>query len=329
MLARMASATLTGPEKAVIFLLSLDEKIAGPIVAEMSEDELRKLRAVAATMREVPSEAVEETYRDFVYRSSKAVAVPRGGLPYLRRLAARALGEERARTVFEDGVTSPLARLESAQPDVIANLLTKEPPQLAAAVLARFDPKTAASVLVAMPPDRQAAIMARVSRLTELPASTLEEVANALTAELPVGDGSTTIGIDGMAKAAEILNLTPKEFALEVLVALENEDANLSQDLRLAMFTFTDLVRLDSRAMRALLREVPTDRLTLALKNSPDEVMSAVFSGLSSRAAEVIRDELELLSNPKKADVERARREIVETALRLEAEGVLDLGRGE
>jgi flagellar motor switch protein FliG len=325
----MAGNTLTGPEKAVVFLLSLDEKVAAPIVAELSESELRKLRAVAATMREVPAEAVDDTYRDFVYRSSKAVAVPRGGLPYLRRLAVRALGEDRARSVFEDGVTSPLARLESAQPDVVANLLAKEPPQLAAAVLARFDPKTAASVLIAMPPERQAAIMARVSRLTELPASTLEEVANALTAELPVGDGSTTIGIDGMAKAAEILNLTPKDFALEVLTALEGEDATLSQDLRLAMFTFNELSRLDSRAMRSLLREVPTDRLTLALKGAPEEVLTAVFGGLSSRAAEVIRDELDLLSNPKKVEVERARREIVETALRLESEGAIDLGRGD
>jgi flagellar motor switch protein FliG len=325
----MAGNTLTGPEKAVVFLLSLDEKVAAPIVAELSESELRKLRAVAATMREVPAEAVDDTYRDFVYRSSKAVAVPRGGLPYLRRLAVRALGEDRARSVFEDGVTSPLARLESAQPDVVANLLAKEPPQLAAAVLARFDPKTAASVLVAMPAERQAAIMARVSRLTELPASTLEEVANALTAELPVGDGSTTVGIDGMAKAAEILNLTPKEFALEVITALEGEDPTLSQDLRLAMFTFNELVRLDSRAMRTLLREVPTDRLTLALKGAPDDVLTAVFGGLSSRAAEVIRDELELLANPKKAEIERARREIVETALRLESEGAIDLGRGD
>lgn len=319
---------LTGPEKAVVFLLSLDEKLAAPIVAELTEEEIKKLRTVAATMREVNADSVESTYKDFVGRCAKQVAVPRGGLPYLRRLAVRALGEDRARNVFEEGTTSPLARLEAAQPDTIAGLLAKEPPQLVAAILARLEPTAAASILTAMDPDRQAIVMSRVSRLTELPAGTLEEVASALAAELPTGEGATTVGIDGMSRAAAILNSAPKELATDVLTNIEVEQPDLSRDLRLAMFTFADLVRLDAKAMRTLLREIPTDKLTLALKGAPDEVLAAVFSGLSSRAAEVIRDELELLGNPRKPDIDAARTEIIETALRLESEGVLDLGRG-
>jgi flagellar motor switch protein FliG len=103
---------LTGPEKAVVFILSLEEKLAGPIVAELSEEELKKLRLVAATMREVKSDALDMTYRDFVERTSKAVAVPRGGLPYLRRLTVRALGEElQSRTPSRR--CSPKSRLSS------------------------------------------------------------------------------------------------------------------------------------------------------------------------------------------------------------------------
>ena len=319
---------LTGPEKAVVFLLSLDESVAGPIVSELSEGELKKLRAVASTMREVHADALDEAYTDFVARSSKAVAVPRGGLPYLRRLAAGALGEDRARAVFEDGVTSPLARLEAAPPDAVAALLSREPPQLAAAILARLDPQTAALVLGAMPPDRQAAVIRRVSRLSELPATTLEEVATALASELPSSEGAASIGIDGIAKAAQILNAAEKEVSGGVLGVLETGDPDLSRELKLAMFTFFDLVRLDPKAMRNLLKEVPTDRLTLALKGSPEEVMAAVFGGLSSRAVEVIRDELELIGNARKSDVDKARTEVIEAALRLESEGVLDLGRG-
>jgi len=328
MVVAASSNMLTGPEKAVVFILSLEEKLAGPIVAELTEEELKKLRLVAATMREVKSDALDMTYRDFVERSSKAVAVPRGGLPYLRRLTVRALGEERARNVFEEGVSSPLSRLEAAEPDTIASLLSKEPPQLAAAVLARLEPMAASLVLGAMPAERQALVMTRVTKLTELPAGTLEEVASALAAELPSGEGVTTLSVDGMARAAAILNAAPKEIAVGVLSTIELEQPDLSRDLRLAMFTFGDLIRLDSKSMRTLLREIPTDKLTLALKGAADDVMTAVFAGLSSRAAEVIRDELELLSNPRKADVDAARTEVIETALRLEAEGVLDLGRG-
>ena len=230
--------------------------------------------------------------------------------------------------MFEDGTTSPLARLEAAEPDTIAGLLAKEPPQLAAAILARIEPAAAAAVLAAMPPERQALVMCRVSRLTELPASTLEEVASALAAELPTGDGAATIGVDGMARAAAILNAAAKDTALDVLSTIEADQPELSRAIRLAMFTFADLARLTPKAMRSLLREIPTDRLTLALKSATDEIMRAVFTGLSSRAAEVIKDELELLSNPRKADIEAATTEVIETALRLEAEGVLDLGRG-
>ena len=99
----------------MLFLLSLDEEVAAPIVNELGKAELSKLRAVASTMREVRPDAVDDLYREFLEKSSSAVAVPRGGLPYLRRLTAGALGEERAREVFEDGVTSPLARLEAAR----------------------------------------------------------------------------------------------------------------------------------------------------------------------------------------------------------------------
>ena len=318
---------LTGPEKAVVFLLSLEEKTAGPIVAELTEAELRKLRAVASTMREVPADALDATYKDFVDQSSKAVAVPRGGLPYLRRLTVGAFGEDRARGVFEDGVTSPLARLEAAPAEAVAALLGREPPQPAAAILSRLEPGTAALVLAGMSSERQAAIVKRVSRLTEVPTSRLEEAAAALAAELPPSDGAASIGIDGMAKAAQILNAGEKDIAAEVLTYLELDNPDLSRELRLSMFTFSDLARLDSRAMRTLLREVPSDRLTTALKGAPEEVLAAVFGGLSQRAADVLRDDMELLPNPKKAELEKARTEIIETALRLEAEGQIDLGR--
>lgn len=317
---------LTGPEKAVLFLLSLDEEAARPIVRELGEDELRKMRAVAATMHEVPSGALEATFREFLERAATAVAVPRGGLAYLRRISAGALGEARAAAVFEEGVTSPFARLEAAPPDAVATLLADEPPQLAAAVLARLQPDAAAAILTAMPSDRQHVVVQYVSRLTELPASVLEDVANALVAELPTADAQTLVGIDGVARAAALLNAAGAG-AAAVLQNLEGEDPDLAMEVRQAMFTFDDLKRLDSRAMREILREVPTERLVLALKDASPEVTRVVFSGLSARAADLIRDDLEVLGRVRKGEVDAARREVVETALRLEAQGAVDLGR--
>lgn len=322
-----ARGVITNAEKAVLFLLSLDEAVAATVVRELGEVELRKLRAVASTMTEVPAGALDETFRDFLQRSTSAVAVPRGGLPYLRRLSAGALGEQAARDIFEDGVTSPLARLEGAPSDAVASLLEREPPQLVAAVLARLDPTRAAEIVAAMPLERQTTVVRYVGSMTELPAKVLEDVATALANELPTSDASTLVSVDGVSKAAALLNAGGRELSSAILQALAAEDPRLASEVQQAMLTFEDLRRLDPKSMRELLKDVQTERLTLALKGTSPEFMDAVLAGLSSRAAELLRDDLELLGKVKKSDVEAARKEIVETALRLESEGRVDLGR--
>ncbi|MEM1029389.1 MAG: FliG C-terminal domain-containing protein [Myxococcota bacterium] len=324
------AANLTGPEKAVLFLLSLEESVAAPIVGELEVADLKKLRAVAATMREVSADALDHTYAEFLERSGQAVAVPRGGLPYLRRLAAGAHGEPIAHEVFESvGDKSPLARLEAAPPEAIAALLESETPQLIGAVLARLDAATAAAVLTALPPEREIDVLSRLGRLQELPAAVLQDVARAVADELPAGDAETLISIDGVTKAADILKEVGRDPAGELLQQLEEADPDLARDMRMAMFQFEELERLDPRSMRTLLREMPTDRLTLALKGAEDPVMNAVFAGLSERAANLIRDDLEVLGKVRKADVEAAQQEVVQVALRLEADGAIDLGRGD
>jgi flagellar motor switch protein FliG len=224
-------------------------------------------------------------------------------------------------------VTSPLARLEGAAPEAVAALLAKEPPQLVAAIMARLEPRAAAAILGAMPTDRQSLVIAHVSQMTELPAKVVEDVASALVGELPTDDAATLVSVDGIAKAAEMLNAAGKEVSTEILSRMDETNSVLATEVRQAMFTFDDLRRLDARAMRELLREVPTERLTLALKGASPEVLGAVFGGLSARAAELIKDDLDLLGKVRRADLDAARKEVVEAALRLEAEGRIDLGR--
>jgi len=318
---------LTGPEKAVLFLLSLEEEVAAPIVNELSVPEMKKLREAASVMREVSADALDETYKEFVGRSSNAVAVPRGGLGYLKRLAAGALGSEMSAEVFGEGAVNPFMRLESAPPDAVAGLLAEESPQLVGAILARLEPRVAAHIMAAMPPEREAAVLAKVSRLTDLPAGMLRDVASAIAAELPESSAETLISIDGIAKAAEILNAAGRQQSQQVLETIEENQPELARDVRLAMFTFNDLISIDPRGMRTLLREVPTERLTIALKGAEPAIANAIFAGLSQRAAALIRDDLEVLGKVRSAEVEAARLEVVQVALRLEADGVLDLGR--
>jgi flagellar motor switch protein FliG len=323
----MAVANLTDPQKAVLFLLSLDEDVAAPIVNELDPAELRKLREIASSMQEVSSSALDETYKEFVERSGVAVAVPKGGLPYMRRLTRSAL-----QGVPEDPIEleleGPLQRLESAPPESVAALLAEETDQLVAALLARLDPKRAAPILEAMPTDREASILMRMTKLTDLPVTMLDDVAAALAADLPQTSTDNSLALDGVKRAADILNSGGRQMSASILEAIEEKQPELARDMRLAMFTFVDLSRLDAKSMRTLLREVPTERLTIALKGAPQDVIDAIFLGLSERAAALIRDDLEVLGKVRKAEVEGARQEVVQVALRLEADGVLDLGRG-
>ena len=324
-------AMLSGPEKAVLFLLSLEEDVAAPIVSELSVTDLRKLREVASTMREVSPDALDATHQEFVQRSNDAVAVPRGGVTYLKRLAVGALGPQRAHEVFDPGavLSDPMRRLEQAPPDAVATLLAGESPQLVGAIVARLEASRAAEILKAMSPEREAEVLTRLARMTDLPAGVLEEVATALSDELPSPEAETLINISGVAKAAEILNATGRRESTAVLDAIEAVEPDLALEVRMAMFTFDDLSNLEPRAMRDLLREVPTERLTLALKGASKEAAEAIFAALSERAASLIRDDLEVLGKVRKSEIAAAQSEVVQVALRLEGEGTLDLGRGD
>lgn len=317
------------PQKAVLLLLALNEEIAQSIVREFEEDDLRKLRHVAASMKQVPAEALDEAFHEFLAEASRDLAVPRGKLRYLRGLSEGALGDAKTRSVFEEPKRSVYERLEAAPREALGALLADEPPQLTGALLARLQPETAASVLAQMPMERQLAVVAHVSRMAEVEDDLINEIAAALADELPDTDNDRGESFDGVAKAAEILNAFGRDASRLLLEALDGHDEGIASDVRQAMFTFDDLARLDARAMRELLREVPTERLTYALKGAPEKVANTIFLGLSSRAADLIRDDLEVLGSIKRADVEAARKEIVQAALRLENEGRVDLGRGE
>ncbi len=321
---------LTGPEKAVLMLLSLDEAAAAPIVAELDDGELRKLRETATLMRAVPASALDEVYGEFVERAREAVAVPRGGVTYLRRLASRALGEERSQRIFTNAEPSGLERIAQVEPASVAALMEREHPQLTAAVLSQLEPGRAAKVLEAMSPDRQALVVARLASMTQVPAGLLEGVASALAneasppaeAEEPPCRCRRPPG----AKPRRFSGSWARTLSNTVLGRLEQDSQEVAEQIRRALHTFDDLASLDPRALRVLLQEVPQERLVLALKIATDEVKQKLFSAMSSRAAELMRDDLEALRGVRLADVEAAQQEIVAVALRLESEGTISLG---
>ena len=316
---------LTGPEKAVLLLLSLDEASATPIIAELEAGEVRRLREVASLMRAVPTASLDQVYSEFIEKTREAVAVPRGGVRYLRRLATKALGEARTQEIFVDAPQTSMERLASADSSALALVLENEHPQLIAAVLSQLETEKAARIVGDLPETTRAAVLERLGRLTEVPAGLLEEVAAALSAELPQGGAEASMSVDGVSRSAALVRRLGRETGEMLLSQLSQDDSTLASQIRKAMYSLEDLKGLDPRSLRSVLEAVPAERLTLALKTASDALKEQIFKSMSKRAADRIREDMDMMGGVRLADVEAAQQEIVEIALRLDAEGTISL----
>lgn len=316
---------LTGPEKAVLLLLSLDESAAQPIVAELSPEHVKRLREAARDMRVVPANALDEVYSEFLDKSKQAVAVPKDGLGFLRKLAARALGEPAAQEIFEDKPATALDRIAGADSAALVGLLEREHPQLIAALLSQLPPEKGAAILESLPEEIRPVVLSRLGWMTEIPARLVDEIATAIAAELPKPGADGSVKVDGVSRSAALVRALNKETCETLLGHVATEHEALAIEIRRAMYSFEDLEQLDPRSMRELLKAVAGDRLTLALKTASPGLQEKIYSSMSKRAAERIKEDLGLLGAVRLSDVEEAQHEIVETALRLEADGVLSL----
>jgi len=321
---------LNGPEKAVLMLLSLDEAVATPIIADLDPAELRRLREVAATMASVPTGALDKVYAEFVERTQKAIAVPRGGVRYLKSIATRALGQAKAHEIFVDAPQTAMQRLATADATQLASLLESEHPQLTAAILSQLDPAKAARTLDCLPENVRPLVLSRLGSMTEVPAELLEEAATALGAELPAGGKEeAALTVNGLAYSAQLVRKLGRKKGAQLLDTMEQENGELARAIRSSLYTFEDLLAVDPKGMRLLLESVPVERLTLALKTASEGMSSHVFSSMSKRAADRIREDMEALGTARLADVEAAQKEILEVALRLDAEGQISLESGD
>ncbi|MES1189393.1 MAG: flagellar motor switch protein FliG [Myxococcales bacterium] len=321
----MQSSALTGPQKAVLMLLSLDEATAGPILAEMDAEDVKKLRDAAAGLRAVPTSSLDGLYAEFIDKSRSAVAVPKGGMRYLRKLAGNALGEPAAQQIFLETEATALERLAQAEPGALASVMENEHPQLVAAILSQLDNEKAARVLEALPEASRPAILERLGTMSEVPASLLEDVATALSAELPVTQTGGVMEVNGIARSAALVRRLGRETGEQLLGSIEEGNSELAGEIRKAMYTFEDLNALDARALRSLLESVPVERLTMAMKTASEALKTHIFASMSKRAAERIKEDMEIMGGVRLSDVEAAQREIVEVALRLDAEGTISL----
>lgn len=321
---------LTGPEKGLVFLISLEEGIATRVLSHLSTTEVQQMRMAAEGLHEVSPQMVAAVHREFsIHLDAGLPAGMKGTGDYLRRLVTQALGERKAALLWSehpdaDSAVQQLAKLDV--PSVLA-LIEREHPQTLAVILSQFAPARAAEIVKAMPSAKQVEVMVRLAQLKSVPRSVLEEIEKQFALELETMSDGERREINGAHVATEMLKRMEGEQSEALIEALSALDSNLADDLRKSMFTFEDLMRIDSRGMQAVLKEVSTEVLVVALKTASDAIREKVFGAVSSRAAAMLREELDMLGPVRVSDVEQAQQQVAERALALEKAGTITIAQ--
>ncbi|MCP8464864.1 flagellar motor switch protein FliG [Pseudomonas sp. ZM23] len=325
-----ANAKLSKVDKAAILLLSLGETDAAQVLRHMGPKEVQKVGVAMAQMRNVHREQVEQVMGEFVEIVGDQTSLGVGADSYIRKMLTQALGEDKANNLIDrillGGNTSGLDSLKWMEPRAVADVIRYEHPQIQAIVVAYLDPDQAAEVLGHFDHKVRLDIVLRVSSLNTVQPSALKELNLILEKQFAGNANSTRTTMGGVKRAADIMNYLDSSVEGALMDAIRDVDEDLSGQIEDLMFVFDNLADVDDRGIQALLREVSSDVLVLALKGSDDAIREKIFRNMSKRAAELLRDDLEAKGPVRVSEVEGAQKEILTIARRMAESGEIVLG---
>ncbi|WP_297526449.1 flagellar motor switch protein FliG [Thiohalobacter sp.] len=326
-----APGKLSGTERAAIFLLSLGEDAASEILKHMGPKEVQKVGAAMAAMTNVTSEQVVEVMTDFSEAVAHQTALGVGSEEYIRKVMIDALGEEKASSMIDRILlgrnTKGLEQLKWMDARAVAEIIRLEHPQIMAIVLSYLDADHAAEVISFLPERVRVDVLLRIATLDGIQPSALQELDDILERQFSGNQNNVkSSGVGGVKSAADILNFVDSSIEAEIMEMIKDNDAELGQQIQDLMFVFDNLAEVDDQGIQALLREVSSDTLIIALKGADDAVKEKIFKNMSKRASEMLRDDLEAKGPVRLSEVEAAQKEILSIARRMAEAGDIMLG---
>ncbi len=324
---------LRGFEKAAILINYLGEAAAKQLFPHVDDGDIRKLLGTMQKFRIVPVEVTKRVLEEFYEMISESEDYIFSERPTSKDTIVDAVGEERARGILGHlSTASPMARnlesLELVDAKSLSNFLINEHPQTIAVILAHLEPEKKGEVLKRLPESLQAEVVLRLSNLDHVAPELILEVDRVLKQELQNLGTVEQASLGGVQPVAEMLNVMDKNTETAIMSRIEEKDPILAEEIRKLMFVFEDIVKIDDRGIQTLLKEVPNDKLLLALKTANEEIRAKIFKNISQRAAKLLQDDLGNMGPARLSDVEGAQVEIVNAARRLEQEGKILIARG-
>ncbi len=320
---------LSGPQKAAALMVSLGKDVSSILLQNLTDEEIKTIGKYLTEMSMIPGEIVDTVLQEFVDTFSNDRDVPVMGEEFLRDVLKKVHGDKAEHIIEEieeEKSRVPFQNIRKIDSKVLATFIQNEHPQTIAIILAHLEQKKAAEVLSMLRENIQAEVVRRIAKLESVQNDILLEIDKILEEELLTRGTINQQKLGGTQAAAEIINCLDKKTEEVVLSQLEEEEAELAEEIRKLMFVFEDLLKLDDRSIRTILKEVKNEDLILALKGASEELRNKIFNNLSSRAAEMIKEDLEAMGPVKLSDVEEAQQKIILVVRNLEKEGKIVIG---
>lgn len=320
---------MTGTQKAAVFLLSMGEDYTSNVLEKLNDIEIKDVAFEMSKIDYITPEMLNFVSEDFVTRFEGETKMVVEGDSFLKKVVSKSLKDDKAAALFKDVENRqrsiPFVWSRDIDIGTLTGYIEGEHPQTIAMILANMPPEIASEILMGVPDEKKGDIALRIAKLGQISDDVVRDVDKALKNELSgaVGPGGKAGGVSVLV---DIINGVDKSTEDIVMEKVEEDSAEMANDIRKMMFVFEDMSGIDDRAMREILKKVEGQQLTYALKTASDEMKDKIFSNLSQRAGEMLKDDLDTMGPVRLAEVEEAQQAIVRAAKELEADGVIALG---
>jgi flagellar motor switch protein FliG len=323
---------MTGVQKAAALLVAIGEERAGEIFRHLGESEVESLSLEIAKAPKVPTSLCREVITEAVQSVLAEEYIAEGGVDYARSVLQRSLGSTRADEIIGRLAATierrPFEFMRRTPPEQIHVFLRNESPQTIALVVANLHTSLAAQVLSLLPADEQADVARRIAVMAETRPEVVSHVESVMRQKLSNVVAAEYATAGGVKSLADILNHSDRTTERNVLDELAQKDAPLAEEVRLLLFTFEDVVKLDDRSIQMVLKEVDQKDLAIALRGVSEDVRSRIFSNMSERGAELLKEEIDFQPPQRRRVIEEAQGRIVGVVRRLEEGGAIVISRG-
>ena len=326
---------MTGLDRAAIFLLSVGPEVASQILGLLDDQGLVELAKRMPKIKEVKSETIEDIYAEFIKMHRSGDAFVPSSSSDIQALLKDVVDPERLQRILESldeggPIRVPIwEKLARMKPNTIFNLIKDENPQAIAVILARLEPELASHVVELFPNEKQMSVVLRMSKIESVKNDVTRVIENTLNEQVSRQQGGSGLAMNGLTQVVEILKSLDSKSSKNILDYLKETDQIIYEQVDSQLFVFEDFIELSGKDIQAILKNIQSEDMMRAMKGASDELREHFFGNMSKRAADIMREDIELMGGLRLSDVEKSQRTILEAARTLDSEGVISLGSQE